>query len=260
MSNRPAPGLADFRPQKYLGDAQPAIASPGGSAENDKDDLRRYFRALREAMPNDQRQRLDAARRAIAEDLLAGLGQQLARQAGGPLRPVAVGQTAPTVAIYLSRPPEPDSNELAAGLYRSGWQVIVPSPGRAGKPWAEPAWSWYGEPPQTGPHGIPVVPDRLPTADLAVSDAETMPSADLAVADVIIMPGLAGTPDGVRLGAGGGWYDRALLSARPDAPRWLLLNDNELVESLPVEPHDQRVDAIITPTGVRFCVAATTRS
>jgi len=146
---------------------------------------------------------------------------------------------APTLSIYLSQPPEPDTLALAARLHRAGWRIIVPSPGSGVRPWAEPSWAWYSEPLRTTPRGIPVPDDLSP--------------ADLTAADVIIMPGLAGSLDGARLGYGGGWYDRALASVGARAPRWLLLNDAELLDDVPRSAHDQPVDLIVTPGGVHHC-------
>jgi 5-formyltetrahydrofolate cyclo-ligase len=51
----------------------------------------------------------------------------------------------------------------------------------------------------------------------------------------------------VRLGRGGGSYDRALSRIRPNALVVALLYDGELVETLPAEPHDRRVTAVILP-------------
>ncbi|MCL2490814.1 MAG: hypothetical protein FWF36_08890 [Propionibacteriaceae bacterium] len=130
-----------------------------------------------------------------------------------------------TVCIYLSHPPEPETTGLAKLLHDAGWHVIVPSQGLT-SPSGTPAWTWYGS-------------SALP--------------AELAAADVIIMPGLAGTRDGNRLGRGRGWYDRALRSARAGTPRWLLLNDDEVVNELPVTPHDAKVDLIITQSDIIDC-------
>ena len=53
---------------------------------------------------------------------------------------------------------------------------------------------------------------------------------------------------GDRLGRGGGWYDRVLPLSDPGATVMLLLNDDEVMDSLPTGPLDRRVDAILTPT------------
>jgi len=66
---------------------------------------------------------------------------------------------------------------------------------------------------------------------------------------LIVVPGVAFTPDGRRLGRGGGYYDR-LLAAHPDAFRLGVVADERVVDDLPTEPHDERVDVVVTPTRV----------
>jgi 5-formyltetrahydrofolate cyclo-ligase len=63
------------------------------------------------------------------------------------------------------------------------------------------------------------------------------------------VPALAVARDGVRLGRGGGYYDRALGHVRPDAVLVALLFDDELLDELPAEEHDRRVTAVVTPNG-----------
>jgi 5-formyltetrahydrofolate cyclo-ligase len=72
----------------------------------------------------------------------------------------------------------------------------------------------------------------------------------IAAAEVALVPALAVGRDGVRLGKGGGSYDRALARARPGALVVALLWDGELHDAgdLPAEPHDHPVDAVVTPT------------
>ena len=53
--------------------------------------------------------------------------------------------------------------------------------------------------------------------------------------------------DGVRLGRGGGSYDRALARVRPGTPIWAAVYDAEVVDSLPFDAHDHPVDAALTP-------------
>ncbi len=70
-------------------------------------------------------------------------------------------------------------------------------------------------------------------------------------ADLVIVPGLAASVSGVRLGRGGGSYDRALARRRPGAPVLILLYEDEVVDDLPADPHDQLVTGAVTPQGLR---------
>ena len=72
--------------------------------------------------------------------------------------------------------------------------------------------------------------------------------ADLAAADVVVVPGVAYDFAGRRLGRGGGSYDRAL--ATVSVPVVALALDGEVVDEVPVEEHDRRVDLVVTPTRV----------
>lgn len=145
------------------------------------------------------------------------------------------------VAAYVSVGDEPGTRPLLASLLAGGQRVLVPvlrpdldldwgeltdlsalRPGRRGLP--EPVG------PRLGPDAV---------ADVAV----------------VVCPGLAGDQTGARLGRGGGSYDRAL--ARCDATTWrcLLLHDDEQLPAgeVPVEPHDQRVHALVTPGALVRC-------
>lgn len=68
---------------------------------------------------------------------------------------------------------------------------------------------------------------------------------------VIVVPGVAFTARGDRLGRGGGHYDRALAAIRAVAPLVAvgLALDVQIVPELPIEPHDQRLDAVVTDEG-----------
>ena len=65
--------------------------------------------------------------------------------------------------------------------------------------------------------------------------------------DVAIVPLLGFTTAGQRLGQGGGHFDR-LLAARPDLVPIGLAWDCQLVDALPLEPHDRSLQAVVTPT------------
>jgi 5-formyltetrahydrofolate cyclo-ligase len=72
-------------------------------------------------------------------------------------------------------------------------------------------------------------------------------SAEEVTPDVLIMPLVAFTDRGDRIGQGGGFYDK-WLGAHPDAIRIGLAWDIQLVDALPIEPHDMRLTAVVTPT------------
>ena len=63
--------------------------------------------------------------------------------------------------------------------------------------------------------------------------------------DLLVVPGTAFTPDGRRMGRGGGFYDRLL--ARPDFRAFTVgvCFSFRLLDSLPAEPHDKTVDLVI---------------
>jgi 5-formyltetrahydrofolate cyclo-ligase len=68
---------------------------------------------------------------------------------------------------------------------------------------------------------------------------------------LIVVPGLAFDGHGRRLGRGGGYYDRALAAAEArGALRVGLAYEAQIVEAVPVEPHDQPVDVVVTECGV----------
>jgi 5-formyltetrahydrofolate cyclo-ligase len=64
---------------------------------------------------------------------------------------------------------------------------------------------------------------------------------------VLIVPLVGFTPDGMRLGQGGGHYDR-YLAEHQDAIAIGIGWDCQCIASLPVEPHDMPLRAVVTPT------------
>lgn len=73
------------------------------------------------------------------------------------------------------------------------------------------------------------------------SDAEEM------IPDVIFVPGLGYTADCDRIGRGGGHYDRWLAKNRATMAIGLAW-DEQIVDSLPLDEHDQYLDYVVTPT------------
>lgn len=86
-----------------------------------------------------------------------------------------------------------------------------------------------------GEYGIPAPGDDCPV----LAEEEI---------DVILVPGTAFDRDGGRIGQGGGYYDRFL--PRTDALRVGVCHDFALLDRVPAQAHDQKMDLIVTPSGV----------
>ncbi|MFC0528218.1 5-formyltetrahydrofolate cyclo-ligase [Phytohabitans kaempferiae] len=142
------------------------------------------------------------------------------------------------VAGYVPLGPEPGGPGLPdalADMLGSEARVLLP----VLLPDSDLDWAIYHGPYALtpGPHGL-----REPSGRRLGPDA-------IATAELVVVPALAVDKRGVRLGRGGGSYDRALTRVSPETLVVALLYDGELVESLPEEPHDRRVGAVITPSG-----------
>ena len=137
-------------------------------------------------------------------------------------------------AAYVPDDTEPGHGRIPAAFARLGARVLLPVVPLEG---TELAWAVDTGRLAPGRFGLlePVGPRLGPTA--------------IGTADVVVVPALAVARDGVRLGRGGGYYDRALQYARDDAVLVALVFDDELVDELPAEPHDRRVTAVVTPSG-----------
>lgn len=68
----------------------------------------------------------------------------------------------------------------------------------------------------------------------------------MAPPDLVLVPGLAFTRDGGRLGYGGGFFDRFLFQRARAAIKIGVGFAVQIVDSLPLEAHDVRMDAVVT--------------
>jgi 5-formyltetrahydrofolate cyclo-ligase len=127
---------------------------------------------------------------------------------------------AATVMAYVAITGEPDTDALFARLAADGKVLALP---RAVGTMLEPAL--LGDGLVAGPHGV----------------AE--PSGASVAVDLVVVPGLAFTPDGWRLGRGGGHYDRFLATCA--VPAIGVCFAEQLVDALPVEPHDVRLSRVL---------------
>jgi 5-formyltetrahydrofolate cyclo-ligase len=140
------------------------------------------------------------------------------------------------VAAYVSLPGEPETGQLLGQLRERGVGVLLPSL----RPDLDLDFREYTGSLIAGAFGT-----REPPLGAKV--------VNLVHADVIVVPALAVDARGRRLGRGGGSYDRALRSARPDALIVALVHDHELVAHVPTEPHDIGVHVIVTSHATVRC-------
>ena len=76
-----------------------------------------------------------------------------------------------------------------------------------------------------------------------------------ALVDAVILPAVAFDEQGMRLGYGGGYYDRLLPLLRDDCARIGVVFDEQILSEIPAEEHDARVDVVITPARlIRPCL------
>ncbi len=79
------------------------------------------------------------------------------------------------------------------------------------------------------------------------------PLRDLNEVDLIIVPGVVFDKKGGRIGYGAGYYDKLLKGLNRAIPVIALAYDEQIVEEIPLEAHDRRVDMIITDMEVIYC-------
>jgi 5-formyltetrahydrofolate cyclo-ligase len=143
---------------------------------------------------------------------------------------------AASVAAYVSIGNEPGTGPLLDALVAAGKRVILP----VLLPDGDLDWGVY-----TGEAGLARA--RLGLLEPA---GPTLGVDAIGTPDAVLVPGVAVARDGMRLGRGGGSYDRALGRVPVGTFTCVLLYDGEVGIDVPREPHDRRVTAAATPSGV----------
>lgn len=143
------------------------------------------------------------------------------------------------VGGYLATPRELNIDALLKKLQQHGVRVWAPRETSTlcddAAPFGEVAADWSNV--ISGKGNLQL---RVPRA---AAHCERGTARDL---DAVLVPGLAFDESGSRLGQGGGWYDR-VLAAAPGICKIGLGFDFQIVALLPVQPHDVRMNAVITP-------------
>lgn len=179
-------------------------------SSSDKPALRKHYRALRDAIPAEQREE--------RSDAIARMVQTIERY-----------QHAGSVFVYVSVGSEVGTHALIKAALDAGKTVAVPRV-MQGQGVMQPIVIRSLSDFAPGRFGIPE-----PTTH---ERFDTSP-------DLAIVPGLAFTRDGLRLGQGGGFYDR-YLAQHPATYKVGLCFDPQLADTLLCDGHDVTMDEVIT--------------
>ena len=141
------------------------------------------------------------------------------------------------VLFFAPLPDEPDLTPLLDAAWREGKTVTLPRYDSA-----------------TGQYFAAVIrsaADLSPGRFGVLEPASNCPSHSLNQLDLVFVPGVAFALNGARLGRGKGFYDRLLSEVR--GHKCGVTYEVQVIVAVPEEPHDVRVDSILTPAGWRPC-------
>lgn len=197
------------------------------NGREEKDGLRRRIKALRREVSPSEKALWD---RQLKENFFRLFDRQ-----------PALGLDEP-VYLYLDFGNEAGTREIFSELWTRGIQTAAPRVEETKPGVKEMVFYLVREWGQLSP-GYMGIPEPDLSAGVLLADS---PEALVAV------PGVAFDRAGCRLGYGGGFYDRFFLK-EPGHPRWGLAYGFQMVEKLPREPWDQKMDAVLTPEEIVIC-------
>lgn len=166
--------------------------------------------------------------RALSPEFRASVSARLCER----LRQQIAWQTARSVLLFVPLPSEPNILPLFSLALNSGKLLCLP---------------WFDA--EKGEYDVRQIED--PLADLApgchgipepLSSRPLFPRIRL---DFVLVPGVGFDESGHRLGRGKGYYDRLLIPVR--GLKCGVAFEEQLVDRVPTEPHDLKLDCILTP-------------
>ncbi len=140
-----------------------------------------------------------------------------------------------SLSAYLSTPDEPGTREFLAWAHAQSIRVLLPISRADGLlDWAEfdDSDEFEDDLGMPAPTGEPLSPSALDDVDL------------------ILVPAASVDRSGMRMGWGRGYFDKTLGSMQQCPPVYAVIFDDELVDAVPSERHDQRVNGVVTPSGI----------
>ncbi|MEL6373561.1 MAG: 5-formyltetrahydrofolate cyclo-ligase [Pseudomonadota bacterium] len=142
----------------------------------------------------------------------------------------------PVISGYRAVRSEPDVMPALHAFAARGWRIALPRVEGADRPLTFHAWN-PGDAFVRGAFGI----------------EEPSPASPRLTPHVVLVPLLGFDARGYRLGYGGGFYDRTLagLRQRGRVVAIGIAYDAQEVDAVPIDRYDQRLDHVLTPSGLR---------
>lgn len=191
-------------------------------------------------MDDTEKSLLRARVRSAVRALTAGERAALSRQACAALRAEPVWKSARRILFYAPLGDEVDIGPLLDEAWAGGRAVALLRFETAIQSYTPCAVASRAAL-VSGPFGV-------------LEPGPDCPAVPLNPLDLVFVPGVAFDLGGRRLGRGKGFYDRVL--AAVSGHKCGVAFDAQLVATVPEEPHDVRVNSILTPAGWRTCAPA----
>ncbi len=132
------------------------------------------------------------------------------------------------VALFCSLKDEPDTAATIEAWRKTGRRIVVPRV-------EGDTMRLFDYDPATQIEGAFGIEEPGP-------DARLCPPEDV---DLMVVPGVAFTRRGDRMGRGRGYYDKYLSQPEMRAAKVGVCYAHQIVDELPVEPHDIRMDEVV---------------
>ena len=139
------------------------------------------------------------------------------------------------IAAYLSTPNEPGTRDFLHWACKRGIRVILP----ISRPDGLLDWAPYDASEETEDVAGMPAPTTEVLSPMTINDV-----------GLILVPAATVDRTGMRMGWGQGYFDKTLGSMEKCPPVYAVIFDEELVDVVPSEVHDKRVDGVVTPSGV----------
>lgn len=183
---------------------------------NTKRELRAKIRASRNARTLDRRSNAAAELQAQLQSLVCELNAR-------------------TISCFLATANEPDTRPFLRWARSNGITVLLPISRPDGR------LDWVRSADETTVLGAFEIEEPV---------GEVLPASAIAEVDLMLVPAAAIDQQGNRLGWGRGYFDRTFAEMPSVPPVWAVVFDDEVLDAVPIEPHDSPVHGVVTPARI----------